>query len=97
MKKEQYTSFIIKLKEQFGDNKIVNNFILDAEELAKYSEMRIALENLLENLIDNEIVISQELVGLAEEAFSDNPSDYDRQLIMEIKQIWKIFNRGGVS
>ena len=54
MKKEQYTSFIIKLKEQFGDNKIVNNFILDAEELAKYSEMRIALENLLENLIDNE-------------------------------------------
>lgn len=86
MKKELYENFIIKLKSKFSENKIVNDFILDAEELAEYGEMRIALENLLENLIDNEIAISQELVSLAEEAFSDNPSDYDKQLIMEIKQ-----------
>lgn len=86
MKKELYENFIIKLKSKFSENKIVNDFILDAEELAKYGEMRIALENLLENLIDNEIAISQELVSLVEEAFSDNPSDYDKQLIMEIKQ-----------
>lgn len=86
MKKELYENFIIKLKSKFSENKIVNDFIPDAEELAEYGEMRIALENLLENLIDNEIAISQELVSLAEEAFSDNPSDYDKQLIMEIKQ-----------
>lgn len=86
MKKELYENFIIKLKSKFSENKIVNDFILDAEELAEYGEMRIALENLLENLIDNEIAISQELVSLAEKAFSDNPSDYDKQLIMEIKQ-----------
>ena len=87
MKKEQYEKFIIKLKKQFSDNKIVNDFIFDEEELEKYGEMRIALENLLENLIDNEIAISKELVSLAEEAFGDNPSNYDRQLVMEIKQI----------
>lgn len=86
MKREQYENFIIKLKKQFSDNKIVYDFIIDAEQLAKYGEVRIALENLLENLIDNEIAISKELVSLAEEAFSDNPSDYDRQLVMEIKQ-----------
>lgn len=86
MKREQYENFIIKLKKQFSDNKIVNDFIIDAEELAKYGEVRIALENLLENLIDKEIAISQELIRLAEEAFSDNTSDYDRQLVMEIKQ-----------
>ena len=85
MKKELYENFIIKLKSKFSDNKIVNEFILDAEELAKYGEMRIALENLLTNLI-NEIAISKELVSLAEEAFGYNPGDYDKQLIMEIKQ-----------
>ena len=86
MKKELYENFIIKLKSKFSDNKIVNEFILDAEELAKYGEMSIALENLLTNLIDNEIAISKELVSLAEEAFGYNPGDYDKQLIMEIKQ-----------
>lgn len=86
MKKELYENFIIKLKSKFSDNKIVNEFILDAEELAKYGEMRIALENLLTNLIDNEIAISKELVSLAEETFGYNPGDYDKQLIMEIKQ-----------
>lgn len=86
MKKELYENFIIKLKSKFSENKIVNDFILDAEELAEYGEMRIALENLLENLIDNEIAISQELVSLAEKAFSDKPSNYDKPLIMEIKQ-----------
>ena len=34
----------------------------------------------------NEIHISSELIDLAEEAFSDNPTDYDNRLIFEMKQ-----------
>lgn len=66
----------------------VKEFILDAEELSKYGEKRVALENLLENLIESEIYISPELIDLAEEAFSDNPTDYDNELISEMKRFY---------
>lgn len=48
-----------------------------------YGEKRVALENFLENLLENEIHISSELIDLAEEAFSDNPTDYDNRLILK--------------
>ena len=41
---------------------------------------------IVENLLENEIYISSELINLAEEAFSDNPTDYDNELIYDIKQ-----------
>ena len=41
--------------------------LLDAAELAMYGEKRVALENFLENLLENEIHISSELIDLAEE------------------------------
>ena len=68
------------------DKIIVKEFLLDAAELAMYGEKRVALENFLENLLENEIHISSELIDLAEEAFSDNPTDYDNRLIFEMKQ-----------
>ena len=80
MKKEAYDRFMSKMSSEFGNVDSVKEFLLDAEELAKYGEKRVALENLLENLLENE------LINLAEEAFSDNPTDYDNELIYDIKQ-----------
>lgn len=82
MKKEAYDRFMAKMSIEFGNVDSVKEFFLDAEKLAKYGEKRVALENLLEN----EIYISSELINLAEEAFSDNPTDYDNELIYGIKQ-----------
>ena len=86
MKKEAYDRFLSKMSSEFGNVDSVKEFLLDAEELAKYGEKRVALENLLENLLENEIYISSELINLAEEAFSDNATDYDNELIYDIKQ-----------
>lgn len=86
MKKEAYDKFMIKISSEFGNIDIVKELILDAEELYKYGERRVALENLLENLIESEIYISPELINLAEEAFSDNPTGYDNELISEMKR-----------
>ena len=68
---------------QFHDDSLVN---AHAEELAKYGEKRVALENFLENVLANEVTISKEAVTLAEKAFSDAPNDYDIELINELKK-----------
>ena len=86
MKKEAYDRFMSKMSSEFGNVDSVKEFLLDAAELAMYGEKRVALENFLENLLENEIHISSELIDLAEEAFSDNPTDYDNRLIFEMKQ-----------
>lgn len=84
MKKEAYDKFMVKMSSEFDNIDSVKEILLDAEELAKYGEKRVALENLLENLLENEMYISSELIDLAEEAFSDNPTNYDNILIFEI-------------
>ena len=76
MKKEAYDKFMKKISSEFKNVDTVKEFLLDAAELAMYGEKRVALENFLENLLENEIHISSELIDLAEEAFSDNPTDY---------------------
>ena len=81
MKKEAYDKFMKKISSEFKNVDTVKEFLLDAAELAMYGEKRVALENFLENLLENEIHISSELIDLAEEAFSDNPTDYDNRLI----------------
>ena len=78
MKKEAYDKFMKKISSEFKNVDTVKEFLLDAAELAMYGEKRVALEN--------EIHISSELIDLAEEAFSDNPTDYDNRLIFEMKQ-----------
>ena len=86
MKKEAYDKFMKKISSEFKNVDTVKEFLLDAAELAMYGEKRVALENFLENLLENEIHISSELIDLAEEAFSDNQTDYDNRLIFEMKQ-----------
>ena len=73
--------FFKNISMQFHDDSLVN-----AEELAKYGEKRVALENFLENVLANEVTISKEAVTLAEKAFSDAPNDYDIELINELKK-----------
>lgn len=87
MKKESFEIFIKELSVEHSDNIMVKDMILDAEDLAKYGEKRIALENLLENLFENEIDISSRLVDIAEDAFSDAPNDYDKNIIADLRQM----------
>ena len=74
--------FFKNISMQFHDDSLVE----DAEELAKYGEKRVALENFLENVLANEVTISKEAVTLAEKAFSDAPNDYDIEIINELKK-----------
>ena len=90
MVKDAYDMFFKNISMQFHDdslvNALVNALVEDAEELAKYGEKRVALENFLENVLANEVTISKEAVTLAEKAFSDAPNDYDIELINELKK-----------
>ena len=82
MVKDAYDMFFKNISMQFHDDSLVE----DAEELAKYGEKRVALENFLENVLANGVTISKEAVTLAEKAFSDAPNDYDIELINELKK-----------
>ena len=62
MKKEAYDKFMKKISSEFKNVDTVKEFLLDAAELAMYGEKRVALENFLENLLENEIHISSELI-----------------------------------
>lgn len=86
MVKDAYDMFFKNISMQFHDDSLVNALVEDAEELAKYGEKRVALENFLENVLANEVAISKEAVTLAEKAFSDAPNDYDIELINELKK-----------
>ena len=89
MKKISYEKFIYELSVVFSDDDIVKDMILDAEDIAKYGEKRIALENLLENIYENEIIISLELIDIAEDAFSDAPNDYDKEIISDLRKMMR--------
>ncbi len=71
MVKDAYDMFFKNISMQFHDDSLVNALVEDAEELAKYGEKRVALENFLENVLANEVTISKEAVTLAEKAFSE--------------------------
>ena len=57
MKKEAYDKFMKKISSEFKNVDTVKEFLLDAAELAMYGEKRVALENFLENLLENEIFL----------------------------------------
>ena len=68
MKKEAYDKFMKKISSEFKNVDTVKEFLLDAAELAMYGEKRVALENFLENLLENEIHISSCLLYTSDAA-----------------------------
>lgn len=80
-----YDKFMKKIKEEYNDNEKVLELLSDARELENYGERRIALENLLENLLEINIKLNAELIDCANEAFSDAKSEYDKELINDLK------------
>lgn len=59
----------------------IASFINESRDLAKFGEVRIALENLLENMIEVDAVFSDELIEIATKAFGDNIPEYDKKLL----------------
>jgi len=51
---------------------ILDDIIFEAQNLIKYGEYRIALENTLENLNEVSITLEKEIVELARQAFGQN-------------------------
>lgn len=67
-----------------NDNDTIKDLVEAAKELAKYGERRIALENLLENVFENNIILDDELLDAADKAFGENASNYDKELLKDI-------------
>lgn len=85
MKNVYYNEFMAELENNYFENETVKSFISDAKELEKYGERRIALENLLENILECDIILTSELIEKADLALSDAPSEYDKELIEDLK------------
>ncbi len=83
MDKEAFKLFLEQMEIECGNctHQDLTTFVKSADELSKYGEYRIALENLLENIIDNDITLNDEQINLAKKAFGDKITDYDSKLI----------------
>lgn len=78
---------MIHNSKQLTSNKDMINFFVDeARELAEYGELRIALENLLENMIDIDAEFTDEMIETIIKAFGQTISEYDKRLINIIIQ-----------
>lgn len=92
MNQEVFDKFILKVMSTYNcsndDNlkEIMKNCISDAQNLADYGELRIALENLLENILEYELYLDDKQIELAESAFGKNITDYDRKLLELLKK-----------
>jgi len=87
MNKEYYEVFNQSMKEEYSKNKDVLDIIEDSNKLAEYGEFRVALENMLENIIENDIKLSMKMIELADKAFGNNKSEYNKKLIDDLKNM----------
>lgn len=83
MKKEYYKLFKKSMKKEYSNNKNIIDIIEDANKIDEYGELRVALENILEN----DIKLSTNMIDIADKAFGNNKSDYDKQLIDALRNI----------
>ncbi len=65
-----------KTKESMAN--MLKEALDEAKELSSYGESKIALENLLENLIEIGLFLSPEQIILADRAFGDSKNANDR-------------------
>lgn len=87
MNKEYYEVFKQSMKEEYSKNKDVLDIIEHSNELDEYGEFRVALENMLENIIENDIKLSMKMIELADKAFGNNKSEYNKKLIDDLKNM----------
>lgn len=67
--KNMINQFITRLKFlKIADNSLISSIINDAEELIKYGEYKIALENMLDLLSEYNIMIDRDISALAHKA-----------------------------
>lgn len=97
MNKEFLELFILQIEEFIkvsnGDalvsdkcgqyNKVIylENVVLEAREFINFGESRIALENMLENIIEVGIVLDQNAIFLARKAFGEDITAYNENLL----------------
>lgn len=87
MNKEYYEVFKQSMKEEYSKNKDVLDIIEHSNKLDEYGEFCVALENMLENIIENDIKLSMKMIELADKAFGNNKSEYNKKLIDDLKNM----------
>ena len=81
---EDFIECIDKISKRRGEEKAqdINREVEEARRLSRYGERRIALENLLENLIELSVFLYTSEIDLAESAFGTTLSMYEKQLLL---------------
>jgi len=64
----------------------LENLILEAKELIKYGECKIALENMLENLNEVSILLDKDIVNLARQSFGEQITMYMDELLKTLTE-----------
>lgn len=72
--------FLYEIENEKGD-KAVKSAIDEAKELGSFGERRIALENLLDNLIEVGLFLLSEQIHLADKAFGSQKNKNEQILI----------------
>ena len=85
---QQFDAFLNSLEEikNIGTNNMpelqfIRQEVKEARRLSQYGERRIALENLLDNLLETSIPLCKTTIDLAEEAFDTPLSTYEKKLL----------------
>ena len=81
---EEFIERIDRTSSYYAGIKIqdVQREVEEARRLSRYGERRIALENLLENLIELDVSLHMSEIDLAECAFGTILSKYEKQLLL---------------
>lgn len=83
MNKMIFSEFLI----QVDDCIKIKHAVQEAKELAKYGETRIALENLLENIIEERVSLNANQIQLVKDSFEGSLTEYNKKLINSIERL----------
>ncbi len=83
MNKMTFDDFLI----QVSDCVKIKHAVKEAKELIEYGEIRIALENLLENIIEEKVSLDANQIQLVKDSFEGNLTEYNKKLIECIEKI----------
>lgn len=70
----------------YSKSSFLSSVISDAKELIKYGEYQIALENMIDNLLEVSITLDKETVILARQAFGEEISSQNERVLEALER-----------
>lgn len=89
MKIELLERFVNRMEElsKIYDNYVFTHAVSGAKELIEYGEYRIALEDLLDNICEESIMLDEETVNLARQAFCGTITSERERVLKSITKV----------